>query len=225
WWEQGPSIKFVYIPMVLKNAGVPAGAPQLEDISNPDGDGDYTVSWSAVERATSYILEEDDNPDFSSPVEAYDGASTSKSITGRDIGVYYYRVMAASAFGSSDWSETKSVEVIIAPTEPPCPDGGWWSGNTNQGYPIDFYVSSCDVSDLTIKYWVTCPGGIMVKTETFDYSTSIDNDSFEFDNDGDPTVSGDFSSQSSASGNWSSEFFIGGIGNCSGSGSWSADSP
>jgi hypothetical protein len=65
----------------------------------------------------------------------------------------------------------------------------------------------------------------MVKTETFDYSTSIDNDSFEFDNDGDPTVSGDFSSQSSASGDWSSEFFIGGIGNCSGSGSWSADSP
>jgi hypothetical protein len=223
WWEQ---VTAVFLPVVLRDTTAPASAPVLGDISNPDGDGDYTVSWSAVERATSYTLEEDDNAGFSSPVVAYSGPNTSTPITGRDIGAYYYRIKASNGMGSSDWSETKSVEVTIEPTPPPCPDPGAWSGSTNQGYPIDFSVtSSCRVRDLTIEYQVTCPTGLLWKTKTFDYSTSISDDSFEFDDDGDPTVSGQFTSRTSASGSWSSSFYLAGIGTCSGSGTWSANGP
>jgi hypothetical protein len=226
WWEQGPPLKTVLLPAISKNAAPPASAPVLDDISNPDGDGNYVVSWSAVERATAYVLHEDDNADFSSPVVAYSGSNTSKSITGRDVGTYYYRVKAMNEMGSSDWSEIKSVEVTVEPTPPPCPDPGAWSGSTNQGYPIDFAVAdNCWVTELTIEYVVTCPTGIMWKTKTFDYYTSISDDSFEYDDDGDPTVSGHFSSQTSASGTWSSSFYLPGVGDCSGSGTWSASGP
>jgi hypothetical protein len=226
WWEQNPPYWAVYQPIVLKNAGPPASVPELYDISNPDGDGDYTVSWSEVERAAFYVLQEDDNAGFSSPFVVYSGPNASKSITGRAIGIYYYRVRASNSIGSSDWSETKSVEVTVEPTPSPCPDPGAWSGTTNQGEPIDFSVtSSCWVSNLTIEYWVICPAGLMWKMKTFDYATSISDDSFEFDNNGDPTVSGQFSSNTSASGSWSSSFYMSGIGTCSGSGTWSANGP
>jgi hypothetical protein len=226
WWEQGPPLRNVFIPAVFKNAAAPASVPVLNDISNPDGDGDYTVSWSAVERATSYTLHEDDNPGFSSPTTRYTGPGTTKAITGKSIGTYYYRVKASNSMGSSDWSETKAVTVTIEPPPPPCPDPGDWSGSTSQGYPIDFSVtSSCRVGDLTIEYIVLCPTGIMWKTKTFDYYTSISDDSFEFDDDGDPTVSGQFTSKTKASGTWSSSFNLPGIGTCSGSGNWSANGP
>lgn len=229
WWEQRSPGSAVFLPAALNNAGPPASAPVLDDIANPDGNGDYTVSWSAVERAINYTLQEDDNPGFSSPTTRYFGSDTSRTITGKSVGTYYYRVMASNDLGSSDWSEVKSVEVTIEPTaEPPpsCPDAGAWSGSTNQGSPIDFSVSSsCRAGDLTIEYWVVCPAGIMWKKKTFDYSTSITDDRFEFDDDGDPTVSGRFTSQTRASGTWSSSFSLPGVGTCSGSGTWSANGP
>jgi hypothetical protein len=226
WWEQGKPLTLTFLPIAQRDAGPVSEAPVLDDISNPDGNGDYTVSWSAVHRATSYTLQEDDHAGFSSPVVAYSGAYTSTHITGRDVETYYYRVNASNAFGSSDWSQVKSVEVTVPPTPPPCPDPGQWSGDTDQGYPIDFTVTSdCQVWDLTIEYVVTCPTGIMWKTRTFDYSTPISDDDFEYDADGDPTVSGHFSSSTAANGIWSSSFYLPGIGTCTGSGTWSANIP
>jgi hypothetical protein len=213
WWEQ---VVAVFLPAVLRYPAAPASAPVLNDISNPDGDGDYPVSWSAVERAISYTLHEDDNPGFSSPTTRYTGPRITTYICGNNLGTYYYRVQASNSMGSSDWSDTKAATVTVEPAPPPCPDPGAWSGSTNQGFPIDFSVtSSCRVTDLTIEYLVTCQAGIMWKTKTFDYSTSISDDSFEFDNNGDPTVSGQFTSQTSASGNWSSSFYLPGVGTCS----------
>ena len=55
----------VLLPLVWR----PVPAPILYPIGNADGDGNYTVTWSAVPMAEFYMLQEDDNPAFSSPVE------------------------------------------------------------------------------------------------------------------------------------------------------------
>ena len=89
--------------------------PTLYAISNPDGDGNYTVSWSLVSDATSYTLQEDDNPSFSSPTTVYSGSSTSKDISGRSAGTYYYRVRASNCRGDSSWSNSQSVTVEALP--------------------------------------------------------------------------------------------------------------
>jgi hypothetical protein len=125
----------VYLPLVAKNFVQPSlPAPVLDDISNPDGDGSYTVSWSAVSGATSYTLEEDGNTAFSSPTTVYSGPDTSTSITGRDVGTYYYRVKASNASGSSDWSNVEAVTV-----SPPCPQfsTGTWEGKADFTVPSD----------------------------------------------------------------------------------------
>ena len=164
-----------------------------------------------------------------SPARAWltQAPNTSESIRGKGLGTYYYRVRASGGLGSSDWSNTKSVDVTVAPTPVPGPDPGMWSGTTDQGLAIDFGVSGSKtrVYALTINYRVTCPSGFMVKTKTFDETVDIINDSFEFDADGDPTVDGHFTSNSRASGTWSSSFFMVGLGSCQGSGTWSADGP
>ncbi len=46
----------------------PPPAPMLFEIFNPDGDGSYVISWSDVLTATGYTLQEDNNPDFFTPI-------------------------------------------------------------------------------------------------------------------------------------------------------------
>jgi len=226
WWEH-VGYKLVFLPLALSVDEPPSTAPVIYAIANSDGDGNYTVSWSTVERASSYILEEDSDAGFSSPRVAYSGSDTSDSISGKGVGTYYYRVQASGGLGSSNWSSTESVDVTVAPTPVPGPDPGMWSGTTDQGLAIDFGVSGSKtrVYGLTINYMVACPSGVMVKKKTFDETVDITNDSFEFDADGDPTVDGHFTSNSRASGTWSSSFFMVGLGSCQGSGTWSADGP
>ncbi|MGC9349360.1 MAG: FxLYD domain-containing protein [Anaerolineae bacterium] len=95
---------------------LPADTPILNGIGNEDGDGSYTVSWAAAARAETYRLQEDDNPDFSSPNEVYSGAETSWSATSRVQGTYYYRVQALAPEGDSDWSNVHSATVLPADT-------------------------------------------------------------------------------------------------------------
>ena len=118
-------------------------APALSPISNPDGDGNYTVSWGAVSFAAQvennltdtplsvtdvytvflplvvkdgivYTLQEDDNAAFSSPTEVYEGSNTSWGATGKADGTYYYRVMASNLSGDLVWSNIQSVTVNTA---------------------------------------------------------------------------------------------------------------
>jgi uncharacterized delta-60 repeat protein len=129
-----------FLPLAMNNYPLIPAAPILDAITNNDGDGNYTVSWSSSAGATTYTLEEDDNVDFSSPTTVYSGSSTSKNIGGRDVGTYDYRVRASNGSASSDWSNVVSVEVI-APL-PDCPQAGFWRGTTSQGMRISFVVEN-----------------------------------------------------------------------------------
>ena len=93
-------------------------APVLSSISNEDADGNYVISWSAVPDATSYTLEEDDNPGFSSPTIRYTGTNVQFAITAQIAGTWYYQVRASNAVGDSSWSnqELVTVAAIASPT-------------------------------------------------------------------------------------------------------------
>lgn len=88
-------------------------APALYSISNPDMDGTYWVDWSDTLYATTYTLEEADNPAFTSPIVRYTGASSTALVTGRPNGTWYYRVRGErpSANKVSPWSSTVSTQV------------------------------------------------------------------------------------------------------------------
>jgi hypothetical protein len=228
WWEQPVPPSKVFIPVGLKAYAPvtsPPEPPVLDDIANEDGDGNYTVSWSAVSGASGYTLQEDDNAVFSSPSTVYSGPDTSKLIAEQSVGTYYYRVWASNELGNSDWSETKSVEVTTSPPptpEPSCPEGSW-SGTTDQGYSITFEVSDtggCQVDELTITWRLLCvpPLGDLVQTRTF-YDLPISSDQFKYE-DWQYTITGEFITQYWAKGTWeawSSD------GLCNGDGTWEAN--
>ena len=73
-------------------------------------------------RATGCILEEDDNPSFSSPTTAYAGPDTSTELTVDDVGTYHYRVKAVNAGGATYGSDrtftTTGGEIVGGYTEP-----------------------------------------------------------------------------------------------------------
>jgi hypothetical protein len=104
----------IYLPLVLKGFPPLPLAPVLDAIDNADGDGNYTVSWSAPANATAYLLQEDDNAAFSSPETRYSGSGTSWNAAGQPSGTYHYRVQASNTWGGSGWSNVAS--VIVRPS-------------------------------------------------------------------------------------------------------------
>ncbi len=82
--------------------------------------GDYVVRWYRSLRALSYTVEEDQEPTYQNANVIYTGFDTMVVVTGRLSGqVFYYRVKANNNEGSSDWSATTSIVVLVnLPTAP-----------------------------------------------------------------------------------------------------------
>lgn len=169
---------YINLPLILHNFPITPDAPVLNAIANDDGDGAYTVSWSSPAAATTYTLQEDDNAAFSSPTVVHSGAATSKAISGKDVGTYYYRVRAANAYAQSAWSNTRSVQVTVEP--PACPQTGAWTGTTNQGRDISFDVENaptCRIAAESLHISIRDSCGFSLTT-TYMNSFSIVNDHF-----------------------------------------------
>jgi uncharacterized delta-60 repeat protein len=153
----------VFLPVIVNRFPFIPSPPILMAIENTDGDGNYTVSWSASEGANLYTLEEDDNGSFSSPIRVYEGGATTRSVSGKNAGIYYYRVKAAYYTSSSGWSNIE--QVSVTQDLPDCPRTGLWRGNTSQAKSIKFVVADspgCQiVSNSLTVYWRTfCGDGI-----------------------------------------------------------------
>ena len=194
----------VYLPWIGKLFPFIPKAPVIAAIDNSDGDGNYTVSWSTSEGATTYTLQEDDAEDFPSPTEVYSGSGTSKAISGRAIGTYYYRVRAANAGATSVWSKAASVKVTVPP--PACPQLGVWSGTNSQGRNISFTVENttrCQIAANTLRITIrdSC---YATGTTTFTTSIAITNNHFSAGSASYGTqVVGDFTSGTTSSGTFS----------------------
>jgi hypothetical protein len=102
----------VFLPLAPLSWPPVPGTPELQPISNPDGDGVYTVTWTATERAETYILEQAKDSGFATAVEIYDGPSTSLAVSGQVTGRHYYRVKAHNSLGDSTWSASQWVDML-----------------------------------------------------------------------------------------------------------------
>lgn len=94
--------------------GVRPISPTLHPIENSNGDGAYLVDWSDVVGASSFEVQEDDNLTFASPRLCYSGADSEFQASGKQTGVWYYRVLARNTGGSSPWSNVEFVSVAPA---------------------------------------------------------------------------------------------------------------
>ncbi len=146
----------IYLPlMALRWPPVP-GSPVLNAISDADNDASYIVSWSYDPgtppiSADNYTLQEDDNADFTSPTE-YDGLSNpSYQFTGKDPGVYYYRVRGNNSYGAGAWSNVESITVtpgtptlnaIDNPDQSPSYTVSWSAARDAQSYVLEEDTSS-----------------------------------------------------------------------------------
>jgi hypothetical protein len=147
--------EWVYLPLVVRGQPPPIPEPPvLNPIDNSDGDGNFSVSWSAVSSAAAYTLEEDEDAAFSSPAAVYSGGDTSTAIIGRDVGTYYYRVRASSAAGPSDWS---NVQSVVVSGEPGGPEPGHYTGTSDVSFDVTTAQQVCDF-EITVPFesaWTT----------------------------------------------------------------------
>jgi hypothetical protein len=97
-------------------ASIRPTTPMLNEIINNDGEATYLLDWSNASDATSYVLEEDDNADFTSPTILYTGSDSEYTRSDQVGGAWYYRVKAVNAGGESDWSNIQS--TTVKPTSP-----------------------------------------------------------------------------------------------------------
>lgn len=93
-------------------------APTLSDIENADGNGGYTLNWAYTHTnflPTTYEVQEATNADFTTDLgtPCTPGAGVSCAISGKPLGIYYYRVRGINAAGAGEWSVAKSVAVTI----------------------------------------------------------------------------------------------------------------
>lgn len=109
-------------------------APTMQEIENADGDGAYSIMWTAVDGATGYQLEE--SVDDGAWSEIRFSTETTAAIFGRGPGSYCYRVRAFVIDGDiqSDWSNIECTAVIesgglvapvLQPIENPENDGAY----------------------------------------------------------------------------------------------------
>ncbi len=94
-------------------------APVMTPIDNPAQADAYTIGWSAVSNAPTYVLVQDATLTFSSPLTRYVGAATSYTVTGQAGGTWYYRVRAGYGSLIGPWSAAVSTTVAAAPLAAP----------------------------------------------------------------------------------------------------------
>jgi YD repeat-containing protein len=94
----------------------PSSAPTLTAPSSSTT-GSYTVSWTSVDSASSYQLQQ--RKDGGAWNTIHNAAGTSKEVSGLATGAYDYQVRACNGVGCGAYSGVKTVQVLTAPTSAP----------------------------------------------------------------------------------------------------------
>ncbi len=106
-------------PSASVNVGVvfpPAGVATI-NLAGRSVDGSYTVSWSAIQGADRYTLEESANG--AGWQQTYSGAAALRAFVGKMAGTYAYRVMACNAGGCGGSSSAANILVQYPPSAAP----------------------------------------------------------------------------------------------------------
>lgn len=102
----------VYMPLIAHAWPPLPENLELLPIDNADGDGSYTVSWTAASGAEGYLLQEATDGAFSNVVEEYTSSLTSYEVNGRGASRLYYRVKAGTGAGDMGWSNAQQVDIL-----------------------------------------------------------------------------------------------------------------
>jgi len=92
-----------------------AAAPVLT-VPGHTTDGAYPVSWTPMNGATAYELQE--LPTSGDWLSAYSGPAVSLQVDGKESGHYTYRVRSCNISGCGAWSTTAAIFVSRSPTPP-----------------------------------------------------------------------------------------------------------
>lgn len=103
---QGPALTVLVVR--------PPGTPSLS-VPGSSSTGSYTVSWTAVDRASTYLIEESVNGGGWSALQ--NNAATAIAL-GRGDGTYAYRVAACNQGGCGSYSASASISVNVPPATP-----------------------------------------------------------------------------------------------------------
>ena len=124
-----------YLPLIFKRWPPIPYAPHLYEIHKQPLDNAYTLTWSiaASDTPVTYTLQESTSPDFSSPT-SYTSPITAYQVTGKDIGLYYYRVQGNNVWGPGEWSNTQSAAVLSRHDDFNNPITGWTVRRTSSPY-------------------------------------------------------------------------------------------
>lgn len=122
--EAAPVTTTMYLPAIFESVPTVTGI----QVSRPDGDNQWTVSWTAVGAAgATYELQESHDPDFATVLKTYETGTNSSQLIDHDPSinnVYYYRVRAQAGDFLGSWSE---VDFVIGGYRDDftTKDGGW----------------------------------------------------------------------------------------------------
>ncbi|MFX0101605.1 MAG: caspase family protein, partial [Candidatus Hodarchaeota archaeon] len=91
------------------------GKPTLDALASPDYDGSFWVNWQPQGGATSYDLYRNTTTITTTVglTPIYSGSSTSYYQTGLGIGEYFYALVAKNASGSSELSDSVSINCSV----------------------------------------------------------------------------------------------------------------
>lgn len=100
---------------VPPNPGVPQAPAQIV-VPSASSSGAITVSWSAADTATRYVLQQQFNG--GGWMQVYSGAAISTALSGLGNGKYVYRVQACNANGCSAFTVSSTLTVALVPAPP-----------------------------------------------------------------------------------------------------------
>ena len=111
--------------------------------------GAFTVSWNSSSTATSYQLQEKKNSGSWSII--HNSSVTSKGLSGKTNGTYYYRVRACNSSGCSAYS-SQTTTLVVFPPATPASIGAPSSINGGRPIPVNWSGSSTATSyELRMK--------------------------------------------------------------------------
>jgi predicted phage tail protein len=117
--------------------------------------GAYTVTWTAVTKATSYTLQRSTNGGVWATVAT--GAARTFNVTSQATGSYGYRVQGCNSAGCAGWSATKTTVVTLPPPMPASLTGGTEVDDSTRPPLLTYYV-----------YWSASSGATYYELKEFD---------------------------------------------------------
>jgi fibronectin type 3 domain-containing protein len=144
--------------------------PVLLDPGEIELNETFMIYWSDVNVDLLYILQLDENPSFSSPIEIYNGSAKEFEVTINTEGTYYFRIKSYNSQIETKWSNVVDIIVDLTP-EPPkgLKISVWPEGNT-----LNLSWKATDSSIVEYEIFVRTLGD-------FDFLTRIQHPNNYFD--------------------------------------------